>query len=304
MSSARRQQNRCIAIFNSRKDRTQMVKIAVLPNLTKDPDLAFTKSILPLLAGRCELMMPDTLPIEGVTPVPEAELYKACDLMLVLGGDGTILGYARAAARYEKPMLGINLGHLGFMAELEKTSFHQALADKLLQGEYTVERRMMLDVSVYKSDRLADQFVALNDAVISGLSRAVAISEYVDNQFVDTFRADGVIVATPTGSTAYSLSAGGPVCSPDAALMLMTPICPHTIHSRCVVVSAESEIKIVVTDCRESVSTSLTVDGQESVNLDTGDYVIIRKSPYTTRLIQLTDTNFYKLLRYKLSGRL
>lgn len=283
-----------------------MKTIAIIPNVSKDKELLVTKSVINYIKNECTVLLPRKLAgkISGCTFLESAELFRQAQIVIVLGGDGTILGAAKWCAMAGIPILGINLGHLGFMAEIEKDCFAQNL-QHLLRDEYKIEKRMMLDISVYKKGRRTNRFLGLNDGVITcgpGNSRIITLSEYIDDELVDTFPADGVIVATPTGSTAYSLSAGGPIASPDMEMMLLTPICAHTIHSRPLVVAKNKRVKVVIERTGDG-GANLTVDGQTSCVLEKGDAVVVKKARHYTKLIKLSENSFYKTLRFKLSGR-
>lgn len=224
--------------------------------------------------------------------------------ILVLGGDGTLLRAARELADRKIPFLGINLGHLGYLAEIEKQSVQAAL-EKLIADEYTVEERMMLSGSVYVDGAKTEHDVALNDIVLNrfGNLRVVNYDIYVNDQYLNSFTADGIIVSTPTGSTGYSLSAGGPIISPTASLLMLTPICPHTLNSRSIVFSGEDRIRIQIGEGRRGGvdEACVTFDGDTCVHMKTGDYVEIQKSTEVTRILKINQVSFLEVLRNKLS---
>lgn len=221
------------------------------------------------------------------------------DLILVLGGDGTLLNTARAAAPYQVPLLGINMGHLGFLTEVELDDMFFSL-EKLVTGEYRMEERMMLKCLLMRKGITIGEFLALNDIVVTkgAFSRMIFFDIFVNNRYVDTYPADGLIVASPTGSTAYSLSAGGPIVSPDMELMLVTPICPHTLYSRPIVIGANKEVRVILQS--ELAEAMLTIDGQHGYKLAQGDEIIVRESPLKTHLIRLKSKSFFDILRDKL----
>ena len=233
------------------------------------------------------------------------EVYAQADLMVVLGGDGTILETARRAANRETPILGINLGRVGYMAELEMTELD--LLGQLF-GEatsYDVELRSMLSVELLDTNgEVRGSMYGLNDAVITNgaIARIVDLELYEGGVPVTTCRSDGIIVATPTGSTAYSLSAGGPVADPRVACFCVTPICPHSITMRPMIFpdSAVLEIKNI---CQREKMLYLTVDGRTNCELYRGERVRITKSPLATRLIRLKSCGFYHRLRLKMTDR-
>jgi len=232
--------------------------------------------------------------------VPEGELVRRADVVVVFGGDGTILRAARSAAPYGIPILGVNLGGFGFLAEVNGPEVERAL-HRLLEGDFRLDERMMLRARVEHEGRTSQEFLALNDIVItkSGYARLVKLRTFVNNEHLATHLADGLIVATPTGSTAYSLSAGGPIVHPAVEGLVLTPICAHTLNGRAVVVSAGDTIVIQV----EPVGAPpiLTVDGQEGYPLQPGDEVRVERSPLHTRLVRLGPGGFYSLLRAKLT---
>lgn len=224
--------------------------------------------------------------------------------ILVLGGDGTLLRAARELADRRIPFLGINMGHLGYLAEIEVQNVPAAL-EKLIADEYTIEERMMLSGSVYVDGRCAEQDVALNDIVLNrfGNLRVVDYEVYVNDQYLNSFRADGIIVSTPTGSTGYSLSAGGPIISPTASMLMLTPICPHTLNSRSIVFSSKDRIRIRIGEGRRGGmdEACVTFDGDTFVQMKTGDHVEIQKSTEVTRIMKINQVSFLEVLRNKLS---
>jgi NAD+ kinase len=236
--------------------------------------------------------------------VAEGDLAGRADVLVVFGGDGTILRAARQAAPREVPMLGVNLGGFGFLAEVSGLTEVGAALNRLLEGDYRLDERMMLRAQVLQNGQAAREFLALNDIVVtkSGYARLVRLRTEVNGQHMATYLADGLIAATPTGSTAYSLSAGGPIVHPNVDLIVLTPICAHTLNARAVVVSAASIITIRVHPLGTPPSPPiLTVDGQEGYPLQPDDVVRIDQSPHRTRLIRLGREEFYSLLRHKLT---
>lgn len=236
--------------------------------------------------------------------LPEAgELRpEAVDLLITLGGDGTLLRGARSVAPYHTPVLGVNLGYLGFLTAVPPTQLAQAL-DQLLAGDYWLDRRFTLEASVLRDgDSAGPSYVALNDAVLhkGGFARVVRLAVYVgeDRWEVGTYSADGVIISTPTGSTAYSLSAGGPIVVPSVDCILATPICPHTLAVRPLVVPSSMEISVEVLTPSEEII--LTIDGQEGAKLLPGDRVVVRRGAAEVPLVRLPGQNFFSTLRRKL----
>lgn len=231
-------------------------------------------------------------------------LKEEVEGILVLGGDGTLLRAARELADRRIPFLGINMGHLGYLAEIEEQNVCSAL-EKLIADEYTIEERMMLSGSVYVNGACVEQDVALNDIVLNrfGNLRVVDYEVYVNEQYLNSFTADGIIVSTPTGSTGYSLSAGGPIISPTASMLMLTPICPHTLNSRSIVFSSRDRIRIRIGEGRRGGldEACVTFDGDTCVQLRTGDYVEICKSAEVTRILKINQVSFLEVLRNKLS---
>ncbi|CEP66086.1 Inorganic polyphosphate/ATP-NAD kinase [Moorella glycerini] len=229
--------------------------------------------------------------------VPEKELAGA-DCLLALGGDGTLLRAARIVAGAATPILGVNLGHLGFLTEIELAELYPAL-DKLLAGDYRLEERMMLQGTVRRPDQ-ALNCQALNDVVITkgAFSRMLRLEVYIGPAYLDTYPADGLIISSPTGSTAYSLSAGGPLVSPELQVMILTPICPHTLYSRPLVVPGEQQIRVHVH--AQGAEVMLTVDGQQGWHLENGDVITVTRAGVPTYLIRLKNNTFYSLVREKL----
>ena len=227
-----------------------------------------------------------------------AELHDA-DMLICFGGDGTILHAAKDAAAHQVPILGVNMGSVGFMAELEHSEM--SLLAKVTSGKYTVESRMMLDVSVHRNCRAVYQDLALNDAVMTkgAMARIVDLLVYGDGVLISDFGGDGVIVSTPTGSTAYSMAAGGPIVEPSAESLIITPICAHALQAKSFVLSRDRTVE-VRTERSSRKSVYLSVDGGRAFKLAGGDRVVIRRSESMTRLVRLTDKNFYTIVSEKL----
>jgi len=227
------------------------------------------------------------------------ELAEDVDLIVVLGGDGTMLGAARLVGAREIPVLGVNFGWLGYLTEFTLEEMFPAL-ENVRQGNFFVEQRMMIDVALDRRGDVAASYRALNDAVVTtaAAARMIEIESYINEMFVNSFRADGMIVATPTGSTAYSLSAGGPIVHPSMSAILLTPICPHMLSNRPVVVPGESVVELVFKPVEEDLM--LTIDGQPGVSLLHDDRIRLRRSQATFNLVQPTNRNYFEVLRTKL----
>ena len=227
------------------------------------------------------------------------KLVATLDLMLVLGGDGTMIATARMIGDTEVPVLGVNYGGLGYLAEFRIEELYVAL-ESILSGNYRLDKRVMLAVELLRGDEHVTRNRVLNDVVInkSALARIIEIEAYLNQQFVTSFRADGLIVSTPTGSTAYNLSAGGPIIFPSMNAVVITPICPFTLSNRPIVVPDDAVIELCLKTQQEDVA--LTLDGQVGFPLKVEDRVVIRKSRATFNLVQPTNRNYFEVLRDKL----
>lgn len=235
----------------------------------------------------------------AVPEIPAEKLAGEVDLMLVLGGDGTMIATARMIADQEVPVLGVNYGGLGYLAEFRIEELYSAL-EAILDGNYRLDKRVMLAVELFRKEISLTTNRVLNDVVInkSALARIIEIEAFLNRQFVNSFRADGLIVSTPTGSTAYNLSAGGPVIFPSMNAVVVTPICPFTLSNRPIVVPDSAEIELILKTDHEEVA--LTLDGQVGFPLQAGDRVVIQKSGTTFNLIQPSNRNYFDVLRDKL----
>ncbi len=261
------------------------MKIAVIPNPLKEGTESIASSVLEKFPKNCFLCEENT----------DITIF---DVAVVLGGDGTIL---RAVKNYpDIPILGINFGTLGFMASSEKDGAVSAI-ERVLSGNYKIEERMMLKAAAYRNDEIIAEGLALNDGVIIRGERILSLRESFNEKLVYSFSGDGLIVATPTGSTAYSLSAGGPVAPPDMEVIITTPVCPHSIHIRPVVASGETNVTVQLTE-EEGNSGVLSLDGQNITHLEAGDKVTFCRADKKAKLLSLTEKNFYDILRYKLSA--
>lgn len=221
------------------------------------------------------------------------------DVVVALGGDGTIIHTAKRAAAYDKAVLGINCGRLGFMAGIECDELDRL--ENLLGGQYQIEKRMMLDIGVLREGRVIAERTALNEAVISRgmLSRMLHLQVFNGEDPVISYNADGVILSTPTGSTAYSLSAGGPIIDPALNCLLMTPVCPHSLHARSYIFDQTAKLKVRVAD----EASILTIDGEENIELKLGDAVTVKDAVREAQLIKLKPMRFYDVLNEKLMNR-
>ena len=237
--------------------------------------------------------------IPGADPCPLREIPAAADMLIVLGGDGTLLSVARLAGDRLTPILGINLGSLGFLTEITRDELDPVLS-KLVAGELPIAERMRLDVAIRRAGFEVERYLVLNDLVINkgALARIIDMEAWVDDAYLTTFKADGLIIATPTGSTAYNLAAGGPIISPALNCLVISPICPHMLTNRPIIVGGDAVIRIEVKFQDEDVV--LTADGQVGMPLRGGDIVEIRRSPHPTLLVLSPTKDYFQILRTKL----
>ena len=229
-----------------------------------------------------------------------ADIGKQCDLAIVVGGDGTLLNAARDLIDYKVPLVGINLGRLGFLTDITPRTMIDYLG-KILGGDYLIEERSLLHCSVIRDGKSISESDAFNDVVIHkwNVARMIELETYINDKFVNSQRLDGLIVSTPTGSTAYALSAGGPILHPLLDAVTIVPVCPHTLTSRPIVVEGNSVIKVVVAESNHD-NTQVTCDGQVTFALIAGDHVQIAKKARTIRLIHPPQHDHYEVLRAKL----
>jgi NAD+ kinase len=226
------------------------------------------------------------------------EIGEQADLAIVMGGDGTMLNIARMLASYDVPLIGINQGRLGFLTDLSVDTMFETL-DKMLAGEYTTERRMLLYAEVIRNGNSVFGSLAFNDVVLyRGMSSGMIEFEVrVNNEYVNTLRSDGLIVATPTGSTAYALSAGGPILHPGLDLIALVPVCPHTLSNRPIVIGPDASVLIQM---HSSVNVRINCDSHSCFDLDQTDSIAVRRFPKTVRLLHAMDHSYYRMLREKL----
>ncbi len=231
--------------------------------------------------------------------VDRADIPSLVDVILVFGGDGTFLGMARLACKHGTPILGINLGGLGFLTEVTVNELYEMM-EKIIEGNYEVEERQMLVTTIHREKDTIGTYEVLNDVVINkgAVARIIDLAIYIDGSHVTTYRADGIILSTPTGSTAYSLSAGGPIVHPRIPVTIITPICPHTLTNRPLVVSSDMRVEIKVTT--EEPDTYLTLDGQIGIRLNTGDIIEVVRTDTSVKLIKSPFRDFFTILKTKL----
>ena len=282
-------------------------RIALIPNLTKNGAYEESLKAIRLLKsfGGKILMTADLSEKYSDNDIAFFEshevLIQKCDAVVTIGGDGTIIHAAKHAANFEKPLLGINMGRLGFVAELEPNEL--PMLERLFSGDYNVEKRQMLKVTL-KSKSGSKSFFALNDAVISrgSMTKIIDLDVWLKKSYICHYRADGLIVSTPTGSSAYALSAGGPVIEPSMSCILMTPICSHSLFSRPVLFNPSSEI-LVNAASREDTDLTLTIDGETTIPITADDTVVITTAEIYAELSVLKDKTFYRVLSDKFTER-
>ena len=284
-----------------------MSRYLVRTNESKDFNFEVTNYIRDYLEKKGNTVDIEIMDDEKIYGKEEARSFNKAnrpDVVIVLGGDGTMLRAARDFVEEEVPLLGVNLGSLGYLAEVEKTNLKSAL-DMLTDGTFFIEERMMLEGSILRDGQSLSRTVALNDIAVLKAQpfRAINFDVYVNGQFLKSYCADGIIVSTPTGSTGYNLSAGGPIVEPSAELLVLSPICPHTVNTRSIVLSGEDEICIEIKDAKNGgVQDAFAMsDGAGHFELKTGDAFIMRKSEMRTRIIKLNKVSFLEILKRKMT---
>lgn len=277
-------------------------KIGIIANIEKDK------------SAECSVQLRDWALNRGITVLFEEgiankigepkgmdrrALASLVDLLVVLGGDGTILRTVRFVSEYDIPIVGINLGEFGYLTEVNLNEMYSAL-ELIVKGEYQTEKRIMLDVTICLGTETIRQQSILNDVVITrgNLSRILNLETTFNERYLTTFRADGIIISTPTGSTAYNISAGGPIVFPEQDSFIINPICPFTLTNRPIIVPDSAEIKVIL--WTKGQGATLTLDGQVSYTMKSGDSMIIRKSPYVTNLVSSPHRDYMEILRTKL----
>lgn len=241
-----------------------------------------------------------TYPGHTVETASRQDIGTQCDLAIVVGGDGTLLNAARTLAEYGIPLAGVNLGRLGFLADISPELMIECM-EEILRGHYLLEERCLISSTIERDGQAVSASTAFNDAVVHkwNMARMIEFETYINGQFVNSQRSDGLIVATPTGSTAYALSGGGPILHPTLNALALVPICPHTLSNRPIVVNGDSQIRIVINECHRDRA-QLTCDGQVNFGLLEGDHIHIRKQNQPVRLIHPADHDHYQILRAKL----
>lgn len=281
------------------------MRIAVIPNLDKSSAIECALNITKiLLSAGAQVILPSFVSSKKAQSDilyfdTYREIFENCDCAVTVGGDGTIIHCARYAAMCAKPILGVNMGRLGYVAELEASEIN--MLTRLVTGDNVTRERMVLDVTVIHKDGTSDSYLAVNDAVISrgSLSRIIDMDVFAGDEKICNYRADGLLFSTPTGSTAYALSAGGPVIDPCLSLIELTPVCPHSLTARTVIFTDDTVLSVT---CNSPDTSYLTVDGQVSVKLDSSDVVRVSKSQHKLLMNVLKLKNFYKIAGEKLGN--
>jgi NAD+ kinase len=285
-----------------------MKRILILPNPLKPKALEFTVKLTELISryGFIPVLERETAHALNLadrgTDLPEN--WNGIDLVIVLGGDGAILNVARRVYPYQVPLLGINMGQLGFLTKIEIHQVKAAL-DDLRAGKYQFEVRAMLEAEVFRNGQFIERFVGLNDLVVAknASARMIRIETWIDGKYFTTYPADGLIVATATGSTAYSLSAGGPILDPRLEAILITPICAHSLYARPVVLDGEVQVRVILDANHTDIN--LTVDGQIETTLQPGDHIDFRRAPHHTKLVNFETPGIFEVLKSHLGeGRI
>ena len=284
-----------------------MKNFLIITNYYKDSKGKLTNRIKEYIekkGGSCSVFFSN-----GETPGEAAphreDIPKETQGVLVLGGDGTLIRAAAALVKSRLPLIGVNLGTLGYLCELEEKDVFAAV-DKLMEDDYMVEERMMLGGYGIKKGKILSAEIALNDVVIhrTGALSVVNLIVYVNGEYLNTFRADGIIISTPTGSTGYNMSAGGPIVDPKAQMMLITPINDHNLSSKSIVISADEEVTVELGKRRSQKDEMVEVsfDGDSKVRLEVGDRFVVRKAEDTARICKLSSESFLEILRRKMSA--
>ena len=281
----------------------QIKTLGLVLNFYKTEVVELGQAIVQQLSARhIRIIAPgDDADALGLPRLTNAQFAQAADAVLVVGGDGTLLRAARTVYGYHKPLLGVNKGYLGFLTEVEMNELEDYL-EAFLNGDFQMERRMMLTAEVYRNGQKLRELTGLNDLVITkgALARIISVEIEMDGAMVDQFLGDGVIFSTSTGSTGYSLSAGGPIVYPNFDVCILAPICPHSLSARSMIFPPESVLRVRLG--LENFQAMLTVDGQYGMELENKDEIIIRKADDYTYLIKMKDRNFFQVMRDKLKS--
>lgn len=279
-----------------------METVGLFPNLCKKSSITITENLIKWFYKKgINVYIPkEVVKLITVPNYKEQVKLEDVDIAITLGGDGTLLGAARQLAPLDIPILGINMGRVGFLTEVEICDMYTDL-DKLINKDYQIQKRIMLEAQVVREKQPLQKLIALNDVIITknAFPRLVRLGVFVNDEYVNTYPGDGIIVATPIGSTGYSLSAGGPIVPPNLDALVFTPICPHTLLNRSIILSKDDVIKIQL--YLEQKEVVLTIDGLKGYKLLPHDEIIIKKSEFYTKLVKIRDRSFYNILRERLN---
>lgn len=279
----------------------KMNKIGIICKTGVTKPIEILKELLPWLRKKgCETFIDiETASILNMEGFPRSKIPSLSEVIIVLGGDGTMLSTCRLVADKGIPVLGINIGGLGFITEVQIDKLYETL-DRVLSDECPIEERIMLAAKVRRLGEIIAEYIVLNEVVVNkaALARIIDLETYVNQNYVTTFKADGLIISTPTGSTAYSLSAGGPILYPTLDNIIITPICPHTLTNRSMVIPGDSIVKIILSSPTERIY--LTMDGQVGFSVMQNDIIEVAKAPFKTRLLIPCDRDYFQILRTKL----
>lgn len=274
------------------------MKVAVIPNLDKRGSSDTVERLGSFFKKNdITAYIPDSICCSDYIQASDDEIFSIADVIITIGGDGTIIRYAKRAAEYGKPLLGINAGRMGYLANIEQSEYN--LLSKLKTGEYTIEERMMLYVTVKENGKIIGGYEVLNDAVITSgfISRIIDVQASVDGDAI-SYRADGLIVSTPTGSTAYSMSAGGPIIDPSMNCMCITPICSHALSAKPILLNSNKTVRLKAFS-KKRTDIYLSVDGRKVANVKPYTDIYITRSEKAVKLVRINDRSFYKTLSLK-----
>jgi len=278
-----------------------MKRIGIICKIGKPEPAEILRELLPWLRQKdCETFVDsETASVLNIDGFPRSQIPSLSDAIIVLGGDGTMLSVCRVVGTVGVPILGVNIGGLGFITEVQRERLYEVM-EEILSGECPLEERIMLTAHVLRQGKAIAEYIVLNDVVVNkgALARILDLETYINHAYVTIFKADGLIVSTPTGSTAYSLSAGGPILYPTLNSLVLTPICSHTLTNRPIVLPDDALIEIILRSKEEPVY--LTLDGQVGFTLKEDDVIKVVKSPFTTKLLIPTERDYFQILRTKL----
>ena len=278
-----------------------MKRIGIICKIGKPEPSEMLKELLPWLRQKgCETFVDiETASVLNMEGFKRLEIPRMSDVIIVLGGDGTMLSVCRLVGNRGIPILGVNIGGLGFITEIQRERLYEIM-ERILSGECPMEERIMLIAHVLRKDESIAEYVVLNDVVVNkgALARIIDLETYVNHSYVTTFKADGLIISTPTGSTAYSLSAGGPILYPTLNSIILTPICSHTLTNRPIVLPDDALVEIVLRSQEEPVY--LTLDGQVGFTIKQNDVIKVVKAPFKTKLLIPPERDYFSILRTKL----